>query len=146
MEFYTIFNNISAISWQSVLLVHETEIPIENLQPTESHWQLVQRWNDSPKFRWTVIFSSNSIFKSFHPYFGLALVRWLEWLFWPSKFVYHTKLTWLRQRWRNLSDRRTWPTFFVAGPTKICFFPDQMSDIDFWVYFFTHERKWLSLK
>jgi len=37
--------------------------------------------------------------------------------------------------------RRTCPTFFVAGPTKIVFFPDQMSDIDFGVYFFTHERK-----
>jgi hypothetical protein len=31
------FNNISAILWQSVLLVEETEIPGENFQPAASH-------------------------------------------------------------------------------------------------------------
>ena len=35
----TIFNNISVISWQSVLLVEETGIPRENHQPAASHWQ-----------------------------------------------------------------------------------------------------------
>ena len=30
MKFNTLFNNISAISWQSVLLVEETGIPREN--------------------------------------------------------------------------------------------------------------------
>jgi hypothetical protein len=33
------FNNISVISWQSVLLVEETGIPGENHQPVASHWQ-----------------------------------------------------------------------------------------------------------
>jgi hypothetical protein len=33
--FYTTFNNILAISWLSVLLVEETEVPGEN----QSHWQ-----------------------------------------------------------------------------------------------------------
>ena len=30
-------NNISAISWQSVLFVEETEVPGENHQPAASH-------------------------------------------------------------------------------------------------------------
>jgi uncharacterized DUF497 family protein len=33
------FNNISAISWQSVLLVEETRVPGENHWPAASHWQ-----------------------------------------------------------------------------------------------------------
>jgi hypothetical protein len=31
------FNNISVISWWSVLLVEETEVPRENHQPVASH-------------------------------------------------------------------------------------------------------------
>jgi hypothetical protein len=33
------FNNISVISWQSVLVVEETGIPGENHWPVVSHWQ-----------------------------------------------------------------------------------------------------------
>jgi len=33
------FNNISAISWRSVLLVEETGVPGENHRPVASHWQ-----------------------------------------------------------------------------------------------------------
>ena len=33
------FNNISVISWWSVLLVEETGVPGENHQPAVSHWQ-----------------------------------------------------------------------------------------------------------
>jgi len=33
------FNNISVISWQSVLLVEETGGPCENHWPVASHWQ-----------------------------------------------------------------------------------------------------------
>jgi len=33
------FNNISAISWWSVLLVEETKVPRENHWPVASHWQ-----------------------------------------------------------------------------------------------------------
>jgi hypothetical protein len=33
------FNNISVISWQSVLLVEETTVPREIGQPVASHWQ-----------------------------------------------------------------------------------------------------------
>jgi hypothetical protein len=33
------FNNISAISWRSVLLVEETGVHGENQQPIASHWQ-----------------------------------------------------------------------------------------------------------
>jgi hypothetical protein len=33
------FNNISAISWQSVLLVVETGVPVEHHRPVANHWQ-----------------------------------------------------------------------------------------------------------
>ena len=35
------FNNISVISWRSVLLVEETEVPEENNRPAASHRQTV---------------------------------------------------------------------------------------------------------
>jgi len=41
MVFNATFNNISAISWQSVLLMKETGRPGENHQPVASHWQTV---------------------------------------------------------------------------------------------------------
>ena len=39
MVFNPTFNNISAISWRSVLLVEETRVPRENHRPAASHWQ-----------------------------------------------------------------------------------------------------------
>jgi hypothetical protein len=39
MVFSATFNNISAISWRSVLLVEETGGPGENHRPIASHWQ-----------------------------------------------------------------------------------------------------------
>ena len=39
MVFNTTFNNISVISWWSVLLVEETRVPRENHPPVASHWQ-----------------------------------------------------------------------------------------------------------
>ena len=38
MVFNATFNNISVISWQSVLLVEETRVP------GESHWPVVSQW------------------------------------------------------------------------------------------------------
>jgi hypothetical protein len=37
--FNTAFNNISVISWRSVLLLEETGVPGENHRPAESHCQ-----------------------------------------------------------------------------------------------------------
>ena len=39
MVINTTFNNISVISWQSVLLAEETGGPGENHRPVASHWQ-----------------------------------------------------------------------------------------------------------
>ena len=39
MVFNTSFNNISVLSWRSVLLVEETGVPGENHTPVASHWQ-----------------------------------------------------------------------------------------------------------
>ena len=38
MVFNVTFNNISVISWRSLLLVEETEGPRENHRPVASHW------------------------------------------------------------------------------------------------------------
>ena len=43
MVFNVTFNNISAISWQTVLLMEETEGPRENHRPVKSHWQTFHR-------------------------------------------------------------------------------------------------------
>ena len=37
MEFNATFNNISVISWRSVLLVEETGVSVENHRPAEFH-------------------------------------------------------------------------------------------------------------
>jgi hypothetical protein len=39
MVFNSTFNNISAISWRSVLLVEKIGVPKENHRPVGSHWQ-----------------------------------------------------------------------------------------------------------
>jgi len=39
MVFSASFNNISVISWLSVLLVEEAGVPGENYWPDTSHWQ-----------------------------------------------------------------------------------------------------------
>jgi len=39
MVFNATFNNISAISWRSVLLVEETGVPGENHRRAANHWQ-----------------------------------------------------------------------------------------------------------
>ena len=39
MVFNATFNNISVITWQSILLVEETRVPRENHQPVARHWQ-----------------------------------------------------------------------------------------------------------
>ena len=39
MVFIATFNNISVVSWRSVLLVDETRVPGENHRPAASHWQ-----------------------------------------------------------------------------------------------------------
>jgi hypothetical protein len=43
MVFSTTFNNISVISWWSVLLVEETGVPEENHWPAASHWQTLSQ-------------------------------------------------------------------------------------------------------
>jgi hypothetical protein len=52
--FNATFNNISAISWRSVLLVEETEVPGENHQPVASHWQTISLnvVSSTPRMSW----------------------------------------------------------------------------------------------
>jgi hypothetical protein len=55
MVFNTNFNNISVISWRSVLLVEETGVPGVNHRPVASHWQtsshnVVSNWVQTHNF------------------------------------------------------------------------------------------------
>jgi len=43
MVFKATFNNISVISWRSVLLEEVTRVPEENHRPSASHWQTLSR-------------------------------------------------------------------------------------------------------
>ena len=43
MVFNATFNNISVISWRSVLLVEETGLSGENHRPVASHWQTLSQ-------------------------------------------------------------------------------------------------------
>jgi len=43
MVFNATFNNISVISWRSVLLLEETGVPGENHKPAAGHWQTLSR-------------------------------------------------------------------------------------------------------
>jgi hypothetical protein len=49
MVFNVTFNNISVISWQSVLLVEEIVEPGENHQPVASHGQTLSHHVVSPE-------------------------------------------------------------------------------------------------
>jgi hypothetical protein len=51
MVFNATFNNISVISWRSVLLVEETGVPGENHRPVASHWQTLSHNVVSSKTR-----------------------------------------------------------------------------------------------
>ena len=44
MVFIATSNNISMISWRSVLLVEETGVPEENHRPVVSHWQTLSHY------------------------------------------------------------------------------------------------------
>ena len=44
MVFNATFNNISVISWRSVLLVGETGVPGENHRSAVSHWQILSHY------------------------------------------------------------------------------------------------------
>ena len=52
MVFNATFNNISATSWRSVLLVEETRVPRENHRPVTSHWQTLSHnvVSSTPRF------------------------------------------------------------------------------------------------
>jgi len=48
------FNNISVISWWTVLLVEETGVPRENHRPVTGHWQTLSHnvVSSTPCHKW----------------------------------------------------------------------------------------------
>jgi len=54
MVFKATFNNMSVMSWRSVLLVKETGVPWENHWPVASHWQTLSHnvVSSTPRHEW----------------------------------------------------------------------------------------------
>jgi hypothetical protein len=66
MVFNSTFNNISVLSWQSVLFVEETGVPGENHQPAASHWQTLNTSHSIRNVRVSIfIISFLSFFSDF---------------------------------------------------------------------------------
>ena len=61
LVFNTAFNNISVISWHSLLLVQETEVLGENHWPVASHWQTLSHnvISSTPRHDGPLDFSQN---------------------------------------------------------------------------------------
>ena len=66
MVFNATFNNISVISWRSVLLVEETEVSGENHRPVTSHQQILSH---------NVVSSAPRLEKNHTKHVGLASTK-----------------------------------------------------------------------
>jgi hypothetical protein len=96
MVFNATFNNISVISWRSVLLVEEIRVPAENRRPVTSHWQTLSynvacssnssvfqlgpfhRADCPPFFKWRPV-----PFSWRHALFQSLCLLWWQYLTWP---------------------------------------------------------------
>jgi hypothetical protein len=76
MVFNATFNNISVISWQSVLLVEETAVRTENDRPAASHWQTL--WHNvvssTPRLSWIQTHNYHTITTTTTP--SLTSIQW----------------------------------------------------------------------
>ena len=92
MVFNATFNNISIISWWSVLLVEETGVPGENHQTSASHWQtlshnIVSSTSAWAEFEFTMlvpivvigIYYICSIKSNYHTITATSAPRYIEW-------------------------------------------------------------------
>jgi hypothetical protein len=70
MVFNATFNNISVISWQSVLLVEETEVSEENHGPAVCYWQtyiehfIIVYWIEYPQTKFPLFWQRETLSKS----------------------------------------------------------------------------------
>jgi hypothetical protein len=75
------FNNISDISWLSVLLVEETGVPGENHRPVASHWQTLSHNVVSCTARMNWLRTHNVSGDTVSIYFLICLANLLIWLY-----------------------------------------------------------------
>jgi hypothetical protein len=79
--FKATFNNISVISWRSVLLVEETGVPLKSHWPAASHWQTLWRFCMVEHFVWlnNLVFCSSysvhTLFRKTHLGDTLVLIK-----------------------------------------------------------------------
>jgi hypothetical protein len=102
MVFNATFNNISVISWRSVLLTEKTGVPRENHRPVVSHWQTLKLGHLKP---WM-----NFIRRSFFIWINLShsMCRVLQAsnllldVFWQEPIVFTEGYKLIIQTWRIL--------------------------------------------
>jgi hypothetical protein len=83
MVFNATFNNISVITWQSILLVEETSVPRENHQPVARHWQTL-----------SMITRNNILHVSIVKFRGYYKKRQ-----WKPQDIQEKRIQWHRKRW-----------------------------------------------
>ena len=108
------FNNISIISWRSVLLVEETGVLGENHRPAESHWQTLshnvvsstprhQRGSNSQWQWWYALIAQTCSWKSnYHtittaPYYPFCIFN-----FFFQKYIGQYKYMYIQHRLQNM--------------------------------------------
>ena len=91
LMFNTTFNSISVISWRSVVLVEETEVPIENHWPVASHSQI---WSHNVVssiyyFKICMLFLVNICTKMYNLRNKYRFFFWYQWMmiFLPSRWL-----------------------------------------------------------
>ena len=90
MVFNATFNNILAISWQSVLFVEETSVPRENHRSVARHWQTLSHHVvsiDKKSFLYqSSWFTTGPKSNAFNYFFGSLKLHW-NYLDLQSKFL-----------------------------------------------------------
>jgi hypothetical protein len=131
MVFNATFNNISVISWQSVLLMEETGVSGENHQPASSHWQTQLKTSFELVFVTTNIKISYISWRK-PEYFDIKIVIWrkslinfityscMEYTLSQVRIVITTLLT---LHYLTIDDHLVSPSncfFFIVGNTRSC--------------------------
>ena len=104
----TTFNNISVISWRSVLLMDETRVHSENHWPVTSHWQILF----NPLMTWFLVYMC-----TYHLELWINCFHRICFIFTGRKWNYYMQFVFNRWWWNKtdvgfpVSDSSVWQLF-----------------------------------